>query len=284
MMRRSIALPFLVLGDNSVTAGNWEIVQIGESSTAGDTIEKWDYQSQLSVQREFLVDQACACTELDLTDDDLNAAAKQLDAGDGVLCVAADVSSQEDTARYVSETLAWGDRIDVFFNNAGIEGKVAPLVDQNIDDFDKVMAVNVRGAFLGLQHVLPGMMKRKSGSVINMSSIAGLQGSPNVAPYITSKHAIVGLTRAAAIEAAPSNVRVNSVHPSPVNTRMMRSLEEGFSPGKGADAQKMLAASIPLARYGEVRDVANLVLFLASDESAFITGGQYSVDGGLSAG
>jgi len=232
----------------------------------------------------LFLDEGARVALVDLKDDDLNAAAKKLNAGDRVLCVAADVSSQQDTARYVSETLAWGDRIDVFFNNAGIEGKVAPLVDQNIDDFDKVMAVNVRGAFLGLQHVLPGMMERKSGSVINMSSIAGLQGSPNVAPYITSKHAIVGLTRAAAIEAAPSNVRVNSVHPSPINTRMMRSLEEGFSPGKGADAQKMLAASIPLARYGEVRDVANLVLFLACDESAFITGGQYSVDGGLAAG
>ncbi len=213
----------------------------------------------------------------------LDAAAADLGGGD-VLTVAADASSFEDTARYVKAALNRFGRIDVFFNNAGIEGRVAPLVDQRIEDFDRVMAVNVRGAFLGLQHVLPGMIERRSGSVINMSSIAGLQGSPNVAPYIASKHAIVGLTRAAAIEAAPANVRVNSVHPSPVNTRMMRALEEGFSPGKAADVQKQLQASIPLAHYGESLDVANLVLSLASDEAAFITGGQFPVDGGLAAG
>ncbi|WP_340107774.1 SDR family oxidoreductase [Pikeienuella sp. HZG-20] len=221
---------------------------------------------------------------VDLKEADLDTAAESLGAPDDVLTVAADVSSSEDTAAYVKAVLDRFARIDVFFNNAGIEGRVAPLADQKIEDFDRVMAVNVRGAFLGLQHVLPGMIERKSGSIINMSSIAGLQGSPNVAPYITSKHAIVGLTRAAAIEAAHANVRVNSVHPSPINTRMMRSLEEGFSPGKAEEAQRRLAATIPLGRYGESGDVAKLVLFLASDESAFITGGQYPVDGGMAAG
>jgi len=220
---------------------------------------------------------------VDLKSDDLAAAADSLGTSDDVQTVAADVSSTEGTAAYVKAVLDRFGRIDVFVNNAGIEGRVAPLVDQRIEDFDRVMAVNVRGSFLGLQHVLPGMIERKSGSIINMSSIAGLKGSPNVSPYITSKHAIVGLTRAAAMEAAAANVRVNSVHPSPINTRMMRSLEEGFSPGNAAGVQKLLAATIPLSRYGEVIDVANLVLFLASDESAFITGGQYSVDGGMAA-
>ncbi|MFZ1339587.1 MAG: SDR family oxidoreductase, partial [Paracoccaceae bacterium] len=147
-----------------------------------------------------------------------------------------------------------------------------------------VIAVNVRGDFLGLQHVLPVMIDRKGGSIINISSISGLQGSPNVAPYITSKHAMVGLTRAAAIEAAPFGVRVNSVHPAPINTRMMRSLEEGFNPGHGAEVKQGLETSIPLGRYGESLDVARLVLFLASEESSFITGGQYPVDGGMAAG
>jgi len=219
---------------------------------------------------------------VDLKEDDLAKAADTLKGE--VLTIAADVSSSEDTARYVRETVDRFGRIDVFFNNAGIEGKVAPLVDQKIDDFVRVMAVNVRGAFLGLQHVLPVMTGQKSGSVINMSSIAGLQGSPNLAPYITSKHAVVGLTRAAAIEAAPNGVRVNSVHPSPVNTRMMRSLEEGFNPGQGAAVKDQLTATIPLGRYGESADIAALVLFLASDEAAFITGAQYPVDGGMAAG
>lgn len=221
---------------------------------------------------------------VDLDDDDLSDAARDLGNPDDLLTIAADVSSVEDSKRYVAQTVEAFGRIDVFFNNAGIEGKVAPLVDQKIEDFDRVLAVNVRGAFLGLQHVLPVMIGQKSGSVINMSSIAGLKGRPNVAPYITSKHAVVGLTRAAAIEAAGHNVRVNSVHPSPVNTRMMRSLEEGFNPGHGEEVKQQVADSIPLGRYGESLDIANLVLFLASDESAFITGAQYPVDGGMAAG
>lgn len=169
-------------------------------------------------------------------------------------------------------------KIDVFFNNAGIEGKVAPLVDQKVEDFDKVISVNVRGVFLGLKYVLPVLTKQGHGSVINTSSVAGLSGSPGVAPYITSKHAVVGLTKAAAVEVASANVRVNSIHPSPVNTRMMRSLEEGLEV-----EQETLAKSIPLGRYGESDDIANLVLFLASDESSFITGVQYRVDGGMGA-
>ncbi|MGV0879858.1 SDR family oxidoreductase [Martelella sp. FLE1502] len=219
---------------------------------------------------------------VDLREEDLKKAAESLGSSD-ILTVAADVSSPEDAARYVRETVERFGRIDIFFNNAGIEGKVAPLTEQKIEDFDRVMAVNVRGPFLGLQHVLPVMVKQKSGSIINMSSIAGLKGSPNVAPYITSKHAVVGLTRAAAVEAAVANVRVNSVHPSPVNTRMMRSLEDGFSPGHGDEVKNQLASTIPLGRYGESADIANLVLFLASDESAFITGAQYPVDGGMAA-
>jgi NAD(P)-dependent dehydrogenase (short-subunit alcohol dehydrogenase family) len=234
----------------------------------------------LETARLFLAEGAVVVL-VDLHEDDL-AKAKD-DLGPEVLTVAADVSSPEDTARYVRETLDRFGRIDVFFNNAGIEGKVAPLVDQKIEDFDRVMAVNVRGAFLGLQHVLPVMTGQKSGSIINMSSIAGLKGSPNVAPYITSKHAVVGLTRAAAIEAAPSGVRVNSVHPSPVNTRMMRALEDGFSPGQGDAVKGQLTSSIPLGRYGESGDVAALVVFLASDDAAFITGAQYPVDGGMAA-
>lgn len=237
----------------------------------------------LETARLFLREGASVAL-VDLKESDLNAAADSLNGLGEVLTIAADVSSQDATRAYVAATIKRFGRIDVFFNNAGIEGRVAPLVDQKIEDFDRVMAVNVRGAFLGLQHVMPVMMAQKSGSIINMSSIAGLQGSPNLAPYITSKHAVVGLTKAAAIEAGSSGVRVNSVHPSPVNTRMMRSLEEGFHPGHGAEVKQGLEAGIPLGRYGESGDVARLVLFLASDEADFITGAQYPVDGGMAAG
>ena len=237
----------------------------------------------LETARLFLTEGAKVAI-VDLKEDDLKTAQECLKDLGEVLTIAADVSSEQDTGTYVRTAVDRFGRIDIFVNNAGIEGKVAPLVDQNIADFDRVMAVNVRGSFLGLQHVLPVMIKQGSGSIINMSSIAGLLGSPNLAPYIASKHAVVGLTRAAAIEAAPAGVRVNSVHPSPINTRMMRSLEEGFNPGHGSEVKQQLESSIPLGRYGEAGDVARLVLFLASDESAFITGGQYTVDGGMAAG
>ncbi|HZG71375.1 MAG TPA: SDR family oxidoreductase, partial [Chondromyces sp.] len=202
----------------------------------------------------------------------------ELDSYGEVITVQADVSKEEDVSNYVKTAVNYFGKIDVFFNNAGIEGKVAPLVEQNVEDFDKVIAVNVRGVFLGLKHVLPIMTKQGHGSIINTSSVAGLSGSPNVSPYITSKHAVVGLTKAAAVESASANVRVNSIHPSPVNTRMMRSLEEGLNV-----EQETLAKTIPLGRYGESSDIANLVLFLASDESSFITGVQYRIDGGMGA-
>lgn len=200
-----------------------------------------------------------------------------------VSTVGADVSQETDVARYVDRAVEVLGEIDVFFNNAGIEGQVADLVDTAVDDFDRVIAVNLRGAFLGMKHVLPRMLARGCGSVINTSSVAGLDGSAGLSPYIASKHGISGLTKAAALEVAGSGVRVNSIHPSPVNTRMMRSIEAGG--GDDAEAQrKAFEAGIPLGRYGEPRDIANLVRFLGSDESEFITGAQYRIDGGMGAG
>ncbi|MDR1732909.1 MAG: SDR family oxidoreductase [Synergistaceae bacterium] len=196
---------------------------------------------------------------------------------DSVLGIAVDTSTEEGVKRYVDATVARFGAIDILFNNAGIEGKVAPIVEADVRDFDRVMAVNVRGTWLGLKYVLPYLYAKKSGSVINMSSIGGLSAGPMpVSPYVTSKFAITGMTRIAAVESAPYNVRVNSVHPSPVETRMMRSLEGG-----SGVSHDQVASGIPLGRYADPDDVARLVLFLASDESTFITGSNYRVDGGM---
>lgn len=232
--------------------------------------------------RRFL-EEGARVVLVDLDETALETAAEELRDAGTVVTVTADVSREEDVANYVHRTLEQFGRIDVLFNNAGIEGKVAPITDQKIGDFDRVLAVNVRGVFLGLQQVLKVMQDQGHGSVINMSSVAGLMGSPGVAPYVASKHAVVGITKSAALEMGPYGVRVNSVHPSPVNTRMMRSLEEGFQPGHAEEAKAALTANIPLGRYGESLDVANVVLFLASDESSFITGAQYRIDGGMGA-
>ncbi|GAB6931039.1 SDR family oxidoreductase [Paenibacillus sp. JCM 10914] len=215
---------------------------------------------------------------VDLMQDALDQAKSELEAHGDITAIQADVTNESEVESYVKQASDHLGKIDIFFNNAGIEGKVAPLVDQNVKDFDQVLSVNVRGVFLGMKYVLPHLIKQGSGSVINTSSVAGLDGSPGVSPYIASKHAVVGLTKTAAIEVAGSNVRVNSIHPSPVNTRMMRSLESGMKVD-----EHTLAKTIPLGRYGETVDIANLVLFLASDESTFITGAQYRIDGGMGA-
>ena len=220
---------------------------------------------------------------VDINNDDLTKAKDELSEFGEVMSVQADVSDESAVKNYVEETVKKFGTIDVFFNNAGIEGKVAPIVDHDVNDLDKVLAVNVRGVFLGMKHVLPIMLKNKKGSIINTSSVAGFIGAPGVAPYVASKHAVIGLTKTAALEAAAEGVRVNSVHPSPVNTRMMRSLEEGMSPGAAEAAKEAQEKAIPMQRYGESDDIAKLVLFLASDDSTFITGSQYRIDGGLSA-
>jgi NAD(P)-dependent dehydrogenase (short-subunit alcohol dehydrogenase family) len=229
------------------------------------------------------LEEGASVTLVDIDQASLDATRDALGGGERVLAIKADVSDEADVKQYVQSTIEKFGRIDVFFNNAGIEGKVAPLEKQDTAMFDKVLAINVRGAWLGLKHVLPHMYKAGAGSVINTSSISGLQGSADVLPYVTSKHAVTGMTKVAALEAASHNVRVNSVHPSPVNTRMMRSLEAGFSPDDAEGAKAALEKAIPLGRYGETGDIANLVLFLASDESRFITGAQYRIDGGMGA-
>ena len=215
---------------------------------------------------------------VDLFEEALQEVKKELESYGEVLTIQADVSKEADVQNYVNQTVEQFGKIDVFFNNAGIVGKMGRLVDISVEDFDQVMNVNARGVFLGLKYVLPVMTKQGYGSVINTSSVSGLHGSKRLSPYIASKHAVVGLTKAAAIEVAKANVRVNSVHPSPVNTSMARDLEEGLN----VDEER-LAKTIPLRRYGESSDIANLVLFLASDESSFVTGAQYRADGGMGA-
>lgn len=215
---------------------------------------------------------------VDLNEEELKKATEEL-GGKAVKYCVADVTQSADVQRYVTKVVDAFGKIDVFFNNAGIEGVVKPIIDYPEEMFDKVIAVNVRGVWLGNKYVLPQM--NDGGSIIITSSVAGLLGSPNVSAYITSKHASVGIMRATSVEAAPRKIRVNSIHPSPVDNRMMRSLEEGFSPGHGAEVKEQLELTIPLGRYAEPLDIAKLALFLASDDSQFITGTTQVVDGGI---
>jgi NAD(P)-dependent dehydrogenase (short-subunit alcohol dehydrogenase family) len=198
--------------------------------------------------------------------------------------VRADVTRPEDVERYVHAAVERYGGIDVFLNNAGIEGAVKPIPDYPIEVFDRVIEVNVRGVWLGLRSVIPEMAKRGGGSIIITSSVAGIHGAAGVSAYVTSKHAVVGMMRTAALECAPLKIRVNTVNPAPIETRMMRSLEDGFAPGQAAQAKQQILAGIPMARYGTAEEVADLMLFLAGDDSRYCTGGVYMVDGGISAG
>ena len=208
----------------------------------------------------------------------LAAAVASLEPGTA-LPITADVTKSEDCARYAREARATLGPIDIFFNNAGIEGVVAPLTDYPDDVFEDVYAVNVRGVFLGLKHMIPVM--RDGGSIIITSSIAGLRGGPNLSAYVMSKHAVVGLMRSACQECAPRRIRVNTIHPGFVESRMMRSLELQRAGNRPLEeVQADFLARVPLGRYVKPEEIAHAVAWLASDDAAMVNGARHVIDGG----
>ena len=194
-----------------------------------------------------------------------------------------DVTQARDNQAMINTATERYGGVDVLLANAGIEGDVVSLLDYDEARFDQVMAVNVKGPFLALKSAVPAMQRRGGGSVVITSSVAGVRGSARFAAYVASKHAVVGLMKSAAKEFAPMGVRVNTVNPSPVDTRMMRSIETGLRPDDPASIKTAMERSVPLGRYAQPSDIANVMLFLASDESAYVTGSVYMADGGSTA-
>ena len=203
--------------------------------------------------------------------------------GDAVSFVAADVTQPTDADRYIQVAEERYGGVDVLVCNAGVEGVVKDIPDYPLEVFQRVMSVNVTGVFLSLKYGMPALTRRGGGSVVIMSSNSGLRGANGVSAYVASKHAVVGLMRVATLEGAPHKIRVNTVNPSPIEGRMMQSLEEAFAPGAADQVKQDIIASIPAGRYGTPEEVANLVLFLASDESSYCSGGVYVIDGGRTA-
>ena len=203
--------------------------------------------------------------------------------GGDAVAVTADVTKSEDVKSYVKAAIDKYGRIDCFFNNAGIEGKLAHTAEYDEAVFDAVIGVNVKGVFLGLRHVLPEMIRQKSGAVVNTASVAGLVATPGMPAYVASKHAVIGLTKTAAGEVARQGIRVNAICPGPVDTRMIHSLEAQLSPGDPAAINARYQAAQPTGRYTTVEEIANMVLFLCSDLASNTTGGQFVVDGGRTA-
>lgn len=234
----------------------------------------------LATAQKMLDEGAGGILLVDLKEEALKEAASTLNS-DKVSFVDADVSTNEGVKKYTDKAVELFKKIDVLFLNAGVEGVVKPIEEYPEDTFDNVLGVNIKGVWLGMKHAFPHMKKSGGGSVIITSSVAGIQGTPNVSAYVTSKHGVIGLMKVGALEGAADKIRVNTIHPSPVDNRMMRSLEEGFAPGQAEEAKKGFEQMIPLGRYAKNEEIADLALFLASDESRFITGAQYVIDGGL---
>ncbi len=169
-------------------------------------------------------------------------------------------------------------RLDVAFNNAGVEGVVAPLIDQTEANYDAVMDVNVKGVWLSMKYEIPPMLKQGGGAIVNCSSIAGLIGFPSISIYIASKHAVIGLTKTAALEYSAQRIRINAVNPAVIDTEMVDRLADGLGMKK-----EELPPMHPIGRVGRVEEVAEAVLWLCSSKASFVTGHSLVVDGGFTA-
>ncbi len=205
--------------------------------------------------------------------------------GDRVASIVADVTSATDWE--ATRTLA----MDTFggvhglVNNAGIEGAIVPIVEYPEEMYDRVMEVNVKGVFLGMKTMASAIEASGGGSIVNLSSVAGISGAATLAPYSASKHAVIGLTKSGALDFAAKGIRCNAICPSPIDTRMMRSLEDAMkTDGLTQDDMKaMIAMNIPLGRYGQPSEVADLMAFLLSDDSKFLSGTAIPIDGAMKA-
>lgn len=200
-------------------------------------------------------------------------------AGGEAEFVRADVARADEVAALVAAAQRrWGG-LQLAVNNAGIEGRVAPLAEQDAADFDRVIAVNLRGTFLCLKAEIPAILAAGGGAIVNLSSVAGQIGFAGLAPYVASKHAVIGLTRNAALEYARQGVRVNAVCPGGVETRMLDSLAAQVSGGT-AGTRELLAPMHPIGRIGVPREIADAIVWLLSEQAAFVTGAAIAVDGG----
>jgi NAD(P)-dependent dehydrogenase (short-subunit alcohol dehydrogenase family) len=195
-------------------------------------------------------------------------------AGGEVLILACDVSKPEEVEAAVARTVERFGRLDIAFNNAGVENKAAPVAEIELEEWDRILDINLRGTFVCMKHELAQMVRQGGGVIVNTSSGAGVRGVAGGAAYAASKHAIIGLTKSAALDYAKSNIRVNAVLPGNIETPMM----DRFT---GGDIQKAIDLE-PVGRLGKPEEIADAVLWMSADLGAFVTGASISVDGGWS--
>lgn len=212
---------------------------------------------------------------LDLTEDALKETeAAMKSAGGEVLTIACDVSSPEQVEAAVRQVVERFGQLDVAFNNAGVENKAAPLHEIELEEWDRILGINLRGTFVCMKHEIAQMVRQGGGVVVNTSSGAGIRGVAGGASYAASKHAIIGMTKSAALDYAKQNIRVNAVLPGNIETAMM----DRFT---GGDIQKAIDLE-PVGRLGKPEEIAEAVLWMASDLGSFVTGSAIVIDGGWS--
>ncbi|WGV25827.1 glucose 1-dehydrogenase [Halotia branconii] len=198
------------------------------------------------------------------------------ETGAECLYVHSDASNEEDIKALVQQTVETYGRLDCAFNNVGHEGLIKPLHEQPIKDFDKLMALNVRGLFLCMKYEIQQMLSQGSGVIVNNSSVVGLFGFPGGSPYSASKHAVMGLTRSAALDYARQGIRINAVNPANIATE---GLDRAYKKlGITADA---MTPMVPMGRIAQAKEAAQAIVFLCSDAASYITGQPLVIDGGI---
>ena len=222
---------------------------------------------------------------LTLSDRD-EASVRRLGEALGAFAHAVDVSDESSVARHVAAVLERHGRLDVAINNAGVGHPMARIADTPVAEFDRMMAVNARGVFLGLKHQIPPMVEAGRGAILNVASAAGLVGAGHLAAYAASKHAVVGLTRSAADEVARSGVRVNALCPSFAATPLFEEMADavmGRHGGTREEAHRRIASRVPMRRVAEPAEIVQAMLWICHEDNAFMTGQAIALDGGLTA-
>ncbi len=233
-----------------------------------------------AVAHKYAAQGAAVCV-VDLPGTELHATASKIgETGGEAFGFEGDVRRESDVQGYVQAAEQRYGGVDILFNNAGIIGKFAPFHELSVDEFNKVVQNNCTSVWMGMKHASNAMKQRGGGVIVNNSSIAGLTGFPQLLAYTAAKHGVVGMTKTAAVELASANIRVNAVCPGSIMTPLAQEIADAIGE---ETARAMADMKLPMQRAGDVDEVANLVSFLSSDESSYMTGGVYTVDGGYTA-
>ena len=229
------------------------------------------------------VEEGSSVMLVDRSPEKLDATAGRLAGSGNMATCVADVTDEAAVADAVAATVESFGGLDILVAAAGIQGLASPVEAQTVENFEEVLRTNVIGVWLAMKHSIEAMKQRGGGSIIGLSSMAGVIGFMGFSPYVASKHAVYGLVKTAALEYGELGIRINAIGPGPIDNRMMEDAAEQMAPGNAAAMRAGIEQMVPLKRYGTNEEVANLALFLASDESSYCNGAIYLMDGGYTA-